>query len=87
MLRAAQEALIDGSNKHLEIVQEIRKDHLNAARAVIQNKEILSTLETQLDNECLKLRSFLEAAEVKKKILYKKGILYVCVCVFLVIII
>ncbi|KAI8082137.1 Aspartate/glutamate/uridylate kinase [Thamnidium elegans] len=64
LLRAAQEALIDGSNKHLEIVQEIRQDHLNAARAVIKNKEILQSLETQLENECLKLRSFLEAAEI-----------------------
>ncbi|KAI7874619.1 Aspartate/glutamate/uridylate kinase [Mucor mucedo] len=64
LLRAAEEALKDGSNKHLEIVQEIRKDHLNAARAVIQNKEILIHLESQLENECLKLQSFLEAAEI-----------------------
>lgn len=56
--------MIDGSNKHLEIVQEIRQDHLNAARAVIQNQEILTLLESQLEKECLKLRSFLEAAEV-----------------------
>ncbi|GAA5807316.1 hypothetical protein MFLAVUS_000674 [Mucor flavus] len=64
LLRAAQEALIDGSNKHLEIVQEIRQDHLNAARAVIKNEDILRSLEAQLENECLKLRSFLEAAEI-----------------------
>jgi aspartate kinase len=57
---------VDGSNRHLEIVQEIRQDHLNAARAVIENKEILSTLESQLEEECLKLRSFLEAAEVSR---------------------
>lgn len=64
LLRAAEEALVEGSNKHLEIVKEIRQDHLNAARAVIKNKEILATLESQLDKECLRLRSFLEAAEV-----------------------
>lgn len=64
LLRAAEEALVEGSNKHLEIVKEIRQDHLNAARAVIENKEILATLESQLDKECLKLRSFLEAAEI-----------------------
>lgn len=64
LLRAAEEALIDGSDKHLEIVQEIRQDHLNAARSVIENKEILDALESQLEKECLKLRSFLEAAEV-----------------------
>lgn len=64
LLRAAEEALIEGSEKHLEIVEEITNDHLNAARSVIKNKEILLHLESQLRNECLKLRSFLEAAEV-----------------------
>jgi hypothetical protein len=64
LLKAAEEALIEGSNKHLEIVEEITKDHLNAAKAAIQNQEILLSLESQLKKECLKLRSFLEAAEV-----------------------
>ncbi|GAN04411.1 aspartate kinase [Mucor ambiguus] len=64
LLRAAEEALTEGSEKHLEIVEEITNDHLNAARSVIKNKEILDHLESQLKKECLKLRSFLEAAEI-----------------------
>ncbi|KAI8887659.1 aspartate kinase [Backusella circina FSU 941] len=64
LLRAADEALTEGSDKHLEIVEEITQDHLTAARALISNKDILARLESQLKNECLKLRSFLEAAEI-----------------------
>ena len=64
LLNAAEEALSEGSTKHLDIVQEIAEDHLNAARAVIKNKELLALLESQLRKECLRLRSFLEAAEV-----------------------
>jgi aspartate kinase len=45
-------------------VKELRQDHLDAARAYIKNSEILSSVEAQLDEECLKLKSFLEAAEV-----------------------
>lgn len=65
LLKAAEEALMDGSNRHLEIVEEIKQDHLEAAREVIKNQEILASLESQLTKECLKLRSFLEAAEVQ----------------------
>lgn len=64
--------MTEGSEKHLEIVEEITQDHLNAARALITNKDILAKLESQLKNECLKLRSFLEAAEVKFKVTQKK---------------
>ncbi|OBZ87551.1 putative aspartokinase [Choanephora cucurbitarum] len=68
LLNAAEEALSEGSTKHLDIVQEIAEDHLNAARAVIKNKELLALLESQLRKECLRLRSFLEAAEILDEI-------------------
>ncbi|KAG1374554.1 hypothetical protein G6F60_009593 [Rhizopus arrhizus] len=64
LLRAAEEALTEGSIEHLNIVKELRQDHLDAARAYIKNSEILSSVEAQLDEECLKLKSFLEAAEI-----------------------
>lgn len=66
LLRAAEEALIEGSNEHLNIVKEIRDDHINAARSFVKNPEILKELEDRLEKECLRLKSFLEAAEVNK---------------------
>lgn len=64
LLRAAEEALIEGSNEHLNIVKEIRDDHINAARSFVKNPEILKELEDRLEKECLRLKSFLEAAEI-----------------------
>lgn len=64
LLRAAEEALTDGSDKHLEIVKEITEDHLQAAKAVISNPEILQQTQQQIEKDCRKLRSFLQAAEV-----------------------
>jgi aspartate kinase len=64
-LRAAEEALKEGSSHYLEIVDEIRQDHLEAARSVItQDKSILADVELEIQEECLRLGSFLEAAEV-----------------------
>ncbi|RCI00325.1 Aspartokinase [Rhizopus azygosporus] len=68
LLRAAKEAITEGSKEHLNIVKEIRNDHINAARSVIKNPEILSVLEDQLEKDCLKLKSFLEAAEIIEEI-------------------
>ncbi|KAI9487008.1 MAG: Aspartate/glutamate/uridylate kinase [Benjaminiella poitrasii] len=68
LLRAAKEALSDGSTKHLDIVEEIKEDHLDAAKATIRDKMILSYVEAELTKECLKLRSFLEAAEIINEI-------------------
>ncbi|CAO3699827.1 unnamed protein product [Rhizopus stolonifer] len=64
LLRAAEEALIEGSNEHLNIVKEIRDDHIIAARSFVKNPEILKELEDRLEKECLRLKSFLEAAEI-----------------------
>lgn len=64
MLRAAKEALTDGSDKHLEIVKEITEDHLQAAKAVIKDPETLQQTQQQIEKDCRKLRSFLQAAEV-----------------------
>ncbi|KAF7728360.1 Aspartokinase [Apophysomyces ossiformis] len=64
LLRAAEEALKEGSSEYLEIVKDITQDHLEAAREHVKDPTILQDLENQLQNDCFKLRSFLQAAEI-----------------------
>ncbi|KAI8887076.1 aspartate kinase [Backusella circina FSU 941] len=69
LLQAAEEALKEGSNRYLEIVDDIREDHLEAARsAITSDKDILADVELQIQEECLRLCSFLEAAEIINEI-------------------
>ncbi|KAG2367245.1 Aspartate/glutamate/uridylate kinase [Suillus spraguei] len=49
-------------------VDLIRSEHLNAAKASINNPEILQELETEIDRDCDWLRSFLFAAQVINEI-------------------
>jgi hypothetical protein len=49
----------------LQIVKDLLDDHLKSAREIIQNKAILEPLERQIEYDCVKLKSFLEAAQVK----------------------
>jgi aspartate kinase len=44
-------------------VEQIRNDHLKAAKAVVRNQDILETLEEEIDYDCDQLRSFLTAAQ------------------------
>ncbi|KAL0088932.1 Aspartate/glutamate/uridylate kinase [Phycomyces blakesleeanus] len=64
LLKAAEEALEEGSISYLEIVKDIKDDHINVARSLIKNKDLLKELEAQLHQDCLRLRSFLQAAEI-----------------------
>jgi aspartate kinase len=66
LLRAAEEALVPGSNAHVEIVQAIREDHIGAARALIRDMEILGRVEREIDFECNRLENFLNAAQVSE---------------------
>ncbi|KAG2227802.1 hypothetical protein INT45_002040 [Circinella minor] len=68
LLHAAEEALTPGSNKHLDIVKELLSDHLEAAKALVKNQIILEQLEAQIQKDCMKLRSFLQAAEIIEEI-------------------
>lgn len=45
-------------------VEQIRTDHLKAAKLAIRNQEILEALEEEIDYDCDQLRSFLLAAQV-----------------------
>lgn len=64
LLRAAKEALTPGSRGHLQIVKDLLEDHLKAAREIIRDTAILEPLERQIEYDCIKLKSFLEAAQV-----------------------
>jgi hypothetical protein len=64
LLRAATEALTPNSTEHLQIVKDLLEDHLKAAREIVQDRAILETLERQIEKDCIRLKSFLEAAQV-----------------------
>lgn len=64
MLRAAEEALIPGSTVHVELVNTIREDHIDSARNLIRDREILGRVEREIDFECKRLEDFLNAAQV-----------------------
>lgn len=64
LLRAAEEALKPGSKEYQTIVKDITEDHLAAARLYIANPDILRETTRDIEYDCWKLRSFLEAAEI-----------------------
>ena len=64
LLRAAEEALIPGSTAHINIVKTIKEDHLDAARGLIRDTEILGRVEREIEFECKRLDDFLNAAQV-----------------------
>lgn len=45
-------------------VDQIRDDHLKAARSVVRDERLLRELEEDLEYDCERLRSFLLAAQV-----------------------
>jgi len=49
-------------------VEQIRNDHLKAAKLAIRNQEILEALEEEIDYDCDQLRSFLMAAQILEEI-------------------
>jgi len=73
LLKAAASALVPGSNEYLETVQEIRLDHLEAAQKHISNQDILKKVQEEVNQDCDRLRSFLEAAQVKRLECYSGG--------------
>lgn len=54
------------STEYLQIVKDLLEDHLKAARETIQDRIILETLERQIEKDCIRLKSFLEAAQVSR---------------------
>ena len=64
MIRAAEEALVPGSTEHIVVVNTIREDHIDSARKLIRDHEILGRVEREIDFECKRLEEFLNAAQV-----------------------
>lgn len=70
LLRAAEEALKPGSRLYLDIVEAIRESHVDAGAELIESKEILDQLKSDIETECGKLINFLSAAQVRNKAFY-----------------
>lgn len=47
-------------------VDQICRDHLEAARAAIADADLLARLEDEIEWDCARLRSFLQAAQVRR---------------------
>lgn len=55
----------DGTQLFNATVDQIKQDHIAAARKVVKDVDILHELEEDLDYDCERLRSFLLAAQVR----------------------
>jgi hypothetical protein len=64
-LAAAEDAMTKDSSKYLEFVEDIRQDHIQAAKEFILDGELRNELIELLNVECDKLCSFLKAAQVR----------------------
>lgn len=69
LLKAAASALVPGSIDFIETVQDIRLDHLNAAHQYISDPDILKRVQEEVNQDCDRLKSFLEAAQVTQNML------------------
>ena len=56
--------MIPGSTAHVQIVNTIREDHIDSARKLIRDREILERVEREIGFECKRLEEFLNAAQV-----------------------
>jgi aspartate kinase len=65
LLKAAEEALRTGSGEHIGIVEAIRVDHVDAARELIADQEIMERVVREIEFECKRLEDFLNAAQVR----------------------
>lgn len=52
-----------------ETVDQIKRDHLEAARKVIKTEEVLREVEDELEYDCERLRGFLKAAQASSIII------------------
>lgn len=63
LLRAAEEARKPNSRRYIDIVAEIRDDHIKAAKQTIRNEDIVNALERDIRIECEDLIKVLESAQ------------------------
>ncbi|KAL1932701.1 hypothetical protein VTP01DRAFT_8379 [Rhizomucor pusillus] len=68
LIRAADEALRPGSTEFVQIIQDLLDDHQKVADELIRDPEIRHDLKKDIERDCEKLRSFLEAAQIISEI-------------------
>ncbi|CDH56305.1 aspartokinase [Lichtheimia corymbifera JMRC:FSU:9682] len=68
LIRAADDALRPGSSEYITILNDLLEDHLKVAEELIQNTEIKEQLKKDIEHDCAKLKSFLEAAQIINEI-------------------
>ncbi|KAG0261594.1 Aspartokinase [Linnemannia exigua] len=68
LLKAAASALEPGSTEFIVTVQDIRHDHLTAAREHISNETILQRVEREVKEDCSHLQTFLQAIQTIEEI-------------------
>ncbi|KAF7728636.1 Aspartokinase [Apophysomyces ossiformis] len=68
LIRAANDALKPSSSEYLTILNELLEDHLKVADDMIQNSAIREDLKNDIQHDCTKLKSFLEAAQIINEI-------------------
>ncbi|GAA5960279.1 hypothetical protein JCM3765_002526 [Sporobolomyces pararoseus] len=67
-LRLADRLNEQEKNLFDETVDQIKRDHLEAARKVIKTEEVLREVEDELEYDCERLRGFLKAAQIIEEI-------------------
>ncbi|EWC46833.1 putative aspartokinase [Drechslerella stenobrocha 248] len=68
LLGAATQAMVANSTKYIDIIDQIREDHIREAQRLIRSPEILTDLVCHIQAECAKLSSFLSAAQIINEI-------------------
>ncbi|KAI9258546.1 Aspartate/glutamate/uridylate kinase [Sporodiniella umbellata] len=68
LIRAANDALKPGSQEYLTLIQDLLEDHLAAAAAMVHDQTIRLALEQDIQADCDRLKSFLEAAQIINEI-------------------
>ncbi|GAA6006129.1 hypothetical protein JCM11491_002041 [Sporobolomyces phaffii] len=67
-LRLLDRLIEQEKNLFDETVDQIKRDHLEAARKVIKTEEVLREVEEELEYDCERLRGFLKAAQIIEEI-------------------
>lgn len=71
LLRAAEEAKKPNSKKYIDIVGEIREDHVRAAGDSIMSKDITNALAKEIRDECEELIKVLQSAQYLGEVSYR----------------
>ncbi|KAJ6261249.1 Aspartokinase [Drechslerella dactyloides] len=68
LLNAAAQAMVADSNQYLDVIDQIRDDHVREAKRLIKSEQLLNELCRHIEAECGKLASFLGAAQIINEI-------------------